>query len=65
MENIESLAFRYRDELGEWRDDWQPTQPDLLPRAVEMRLTRRGEAPLTLLFLVGPGPKTERQESPQ
>ena len=65
IENVESVAFRYRDEQGAWRDDWQPTQPDLLPRAVEMRLTRRDEAPLTLLFLVGPGPKTERQESPQ
>lgn len=63
IENVESLAFRYRDEKGEWRDDWQPTQPDILPRAVEMRLTRRGEPSLTLLFLVGPGPKTEEQES--
>ena len=65
IEKVESMTFRYRDEKGEWRDDWQPTQPDLLPRALEMRLTRRGEPPLTLLFLVGPGPKTEPQERAQ
>jgi general secretion pathway protein J len=62
LENVESIAFRYRDERGEWRADWQPAQPDLLPRAVEMRLMRQGQAPLTLLFLVGPGPKARPQQ---
>ena len=56
LEGLESATFRFRNARGEWLAQWTPTQPDLLPRAVEMVLTRAGEAPLTLLFLVGPGP---------
>ncbi|MBK5265349.1 MAG: type II secretion system minor pseudopilin GspJ [Alphaproteobacteria bacterium] len=57
LEGIDVVTVRYRDAKGDWRDNWQPTQPDLLPRAVEMQITRENEAPLTLLFLVGPGAK--------
>lgn len=62
LENVENVRFRYRDEKGVWRDDWQPAQPDLLPRAMEMRVVRQGKEPLTLLFLVGPGPETKPQQ---
>lgn len=56
LENVETVTLRFRDAKGEWIDSWIPTQPDLLPRAVEMQVVRKGEAPLTLRFAVGPGP---------
>lgn len=56
LENVEAATLRFRNAKGEWIDSWIPTQPDLLPRAVEMQVVRKGEAPLTLRFAVGPGP---------
>jgi general secretion pathway protein J len=56
LDHVENVALRFRDAGGEWRHEWVPTQPDLMPRAVEMTVTRTGEPPVTLRFLVGPGP---------
>lgn len=56
LDHVDDVALRFRDAQGEWRGEWIPTQPDLMPRAVEMTVTRTGEAPVTLRFLVGPGP---------
>ena len=56
LDHVDDVALRFRDARGEWRDEWIPTQPDLMPRAVELTVTRTGEAPVTLRFLVGPGP---------
>ena len=61
LDHVDDVALRFRDARGEWRDEWIPTQPDLMPRAVELTVTRTGEAPVTLRFLVGPGP-AERLE---
>src|SRR3546814_11815330 len=57
LDRVEEIVWRFRDTQGDWRDEWTPSQPDLLPRAVEMRITRTGEPSVTLRFLVGPGPK--------
>ncbi|MFC4596311.1 MULTISPECIES: type II secretion system minor pseudopilin GspJ [Sphingobium] len=62
LENVDDVALRFRDGQGEWRDEWTPTQPDLMPRALEMTVTRTGEPPVTLRFLVGPGPAEKLQE---
>jgi len=62
LDNVDDVTLRFRDAHGEWRDEWTPTQPDLMPRAVEIMVTRRGEPPVTLRFLVGPGPAEKRQE---
>jgi general secretion pathway protein J len=56
LDHVETVALRFRDAQGKWRPDWTPTQPDLLPRAVEMAIARTGEPPVTLRFLVAPGP---------
>jgi general secretion pathway protein J len=56
LDNVEAVVLRFRDAQGQWLEDWTPTQPDLLPRAVEMMITRTGEAPVMLRFLVAPGP---------
>lgn len=56
LDHVEDVALRFRDASGEWRAEWVPTQPDLMPRAVEMTVTRTSEPAVTLRFLVGPGP---------
>lgn len=53
-ENIERISLRFRDE-GTWQSDWTPSDPLELPEAVELVITRKGEAPLTRLFLAGAG----------
>ncbi|MGK2911892.1 MAG: type II secretion system minor pseudopilin GspJ [Sphingobium sp.] len=57
LDGVQSAVLRFRDVKGDWLNAWMPTQPDLLPRAVEMVLTRTGNPPLTLIFAVGPGPE--------
>lgn len=52
VEQVESLALRYRAD-EEWRERWDPLKPELMPHAVEMVVTRRGEAPLRHVLLVG------------
>jgi general secretion pathway protein J len=54
VENISSVSLRFRDDKGEWRDDWTATDPTALPRALELRLTGEGAAEQRMLFLVGP-----------
>jgi general secretion pathway protein J len=53
-ENIERISLRFRNE-GVWQSDWAPSDPLELPEAVELTLTRKGEAPLIRLFLAGAG----------
>lgn len=53
---VMAVAVRYRDEKGAWGSSWTSEPGDRLPRAVEVRLTREGRAPLVLLFLTAPTP---------
>ena len=50
--NVASVVMRYRTR-GAWSATWTPPEPDALPQAVEMTVTRSHAAPLTMLFLVG------------
>ena len=54
IDNVERISVRYRLDV-EWMDDWQPTRPDALPRAMELVVRRRGGAEYRQLFLVGTG----------
>jgi general secretion pathway protein J len=54
-EGVTEARFRFRDERGDWRSDWTAKRADALPRAVELTLVRKGQSPVTLAFLVGPG----------
>ncbi len=54
VDNISGVSLRFRDDKGEWRDDWTATDPAALPRALELRLTADGAAEQRMLFLVGP-----------
>lgn len=51
-EGVTGVTPRYRDGAA-WVTSWQPPRLDLLPRAVELTLARRGQPPLTMRFLVG------------
>lgn len=55
LHDVTALDLRFRDKRGEWRADWRPKQPDLLPTLVEMTVTRRDRPPIVMRFLVGPG----------
>ncbi len=53
IEDVTAARLRFRDPAGEWRDQWDPTDPTRLPRAVELTLTTRAHGELRQLFLVG------------
>lgn len=52
--DVQSVALRYRDALGNWNDNWTSDPGNRLPLAVEMRFQRQGREPLTLMFLGTP-----------
>jgi len=54
FDHVTDLQVQYRAAKGDWLKDWAPSNPDLLPVAVELIVTRKSEPPLTLRFLVGP-----------
>jgi general secretion pathway protein J len=51
-DNVTAVALRYRDKDG-WRPRWDVSRADAVPRAVELTVTRTGQAPLLAAFLVG------------
>ena len=51
---IESVKLRFRAK-ADWQDNWDSERTDVIPRALELTVTRRGEAPAKRLFLVGTG----------
>ena len=53
VDGVRAIRLRYRDERGEWRERWDPTQLSQMPRAVELILTPRDRPPVRQLFLVG------------
>lgn len=52
--HVERAQLRFRGK-GEWVDRWDAERTDSIPRALELTITRSGEAPVTRLFLVGTG----------
>jgi general secretion pathway protein J len=59
--DVSSLSLRYRASDGGWRSLWAPTISETpLPRAVEVRLQRRGEAEITILVALPDGPAPPR-----
>ena len=55
LDGIQSLRLRYRDDEGEWRERWDPTEPNAMPEAVELLVASEGQGTLRQLFLVGTG----------
>ncbi len=52
--DVESAKLRFRAKT-DWQDNWDSERTDAIPRALELTITRRGEAPVRRLFLVGTG----------
>ena len=52
--DVERVRLRFRTKT-DWSDKWDSERTDTLPRAIELTITRRGEAPVKRLFLVGAG----------
>jgi general secretion pathway protein J len=55
IDGVRDLRLRYRDREGGWRDAWGPTDPTLLPRAVELLSRDDAHGSVRQLFLVGGG----------
>ncbi|MGV3729826.1 MAG: type II secretion system minor pseudopilin GspJ [Sphingopyxis sp.] len=54
LAEVSAARVRYRDEAGSWSESWTSEPGDRLPRAVEVRISRTGREPLTMLFLTAP-----------
>jgi general secretion pathway protein J len=54
LAEVAAARVRYRDAAGSWSESWTSEPGDRLPRAVEVRISRTGRAPLTMLFLTAP-----------
>lgn len=64
IDAVTAVAVRYRDDQGQWVATWTSEPGDRLPRAVEVRLTRQGRAPLILSYLTAPAPPPPLQPVP-
>ena len=53
VSGVRNLRLRYRDRRGEWRERWDPTQPTLMPSAVEIVMETEESGSIRQLFLVG------------
>jgi general secretion pathway protein J len=63
---VTALGFRYRAASGEWRDGWVPAAGEPpLPALVELSITRRGEAPVTLRVALPQGNAPAAPPEPQ
>ncbi|UUR08372.1 GspJ family type II secretion system protein [Sphingomonas glaciei] len=59
--DVTGLALRYRAADGGWRNAWAPLATEAaLPRAVEMRLQRQGEAEVSITVALPEGPAPPR-----
>jgi general secretion pathway protein J len=62
--DVARLSLRYRAPDGSWRAQWSPNATEApLPRAVELRLQRRGQAEVTILVALPEGPTPPRTQA--
>lgn len=63
--DVTQFSFRYRAASGEWRQDWTAAAGEPpLPALIELRLTRHGQAPVTLLVPLPQGSAPPLPEAP-
>ena len=53
IDGVGAIRLRFRDDEGEWRGDWAPTDPTRLPTAVELVTRSSAQGTIRQLFLVG------------
>ena len=57
LDGVTALRLRYRDEEGEWRDRWNPSDPTILPEAIELVTSTATHGTIRQLFQVGSDPR--------
>jgi general secretion pathway protein J len=55
LPGVQRMTLRYRGPDGEWRHQWDPENPRLMPRAVELVVETERHGAVRQLFLVGTG----------
>lgn len=53
VDGVRRIRLRYRDREGAWRERWDPTRANELPRAVELIMEAAGSGHTRQLFQVG------------
>jgi general secretion pathway protein J len=53
VDGVRRIRLRYRDREGTWRERWDPTRPNELPRAVELVIDAEGSGTTRQLFQTG------------
>ncbi|MET1112173.1 MAG: type II secretion system minor pseudopilin GspJ [Allosphingosinicella sp.] len=53
VDGVRSIRLRYRDSEGRWRERWDPTKANELPRAVELVMAAEGSGTTRQLFQTG------------
>ncbi len=64
IEGVTGVAFRFRGPDGGWADNWRPTDPRAMPRAMELNVQRAVGEPVRLVFLVGADPAPPAPRGP-
>ena len=57
LDGVTGLRLRYRDEDGAWVDRWNPSEPTVLPQAVELVTATTIHGTVRQLFQVGSDPR--------
>ena len=53
LTDVVAAVAQFRAADGSWRSDWDATDPDAMPRAVELVVTQQGGPAVRMLFMVG------------
>jgi general secretion pathway protein J len=57
LDGVTALRLRYRDDEGEWRDRWNPSDETRLPQAIELVTSTATHGTVRQLFQVGSDPR--------
>jgi general secretion pathway protein J len=52
LSDVVTAAVQFRAADGSWRSDWDATDPNAMPRAVELVVTQQNVPPVRMLFMV-------------
>ncbi|APG61981.1 type II secretion system protein GspJ [Sphingorhabdus lutea] len=53
LDDVDQILVKYRDQKGQWRDDWNVDDNMQMPRAIEVNIMQKNIAPLQLILIVG------------
>jgi general secretion pathway protein J len=53
LSDVVTAVVQFRAADGSWRSDWDASNPNAMPRAVELVVTQQNMPPVRMLFMVG------------